>query len=177
MPEKKIRIALLGPESTGKSTLAEKLAGHYSTMWVHEYSREYLEKEGLHVSINDISKIATETKNRILSAEEKAGKIIFCDTEFIYLKVWSDIRFKSCPKNILQYISEIPFDLFLLTAPDIDWVPDPVRENPNEREKLFELYKKEVAKNGFLYEIVNGTDSQRFKNAMSFLEKHFPLLR
>src|ERR1035438_4094481 len=84
-----IKVAILGAESTGKTTLCRDLAAHYHTVWVPEYAREYVEKLNRPYLLEDLENIAIRHKNNEDAAIVKANKIIFIDTEFIILKVWS----------------------------------------------------------------------------------------
>lgn len=165
------KIAITGPESTGKSWLTEKLANYYQTIWVPEFAREYLEKYGLKYSIDDLEKIAEGQLNNTLHAEKGSSKIIFCDTELVVLKIWSEVVFNKCPAFIVEMLSQQQFDLYLLCYPDLLWEFHPMRENPDNREYLFSLYEKELKRYNFNYRIVKGSGDERLQNAITFVEE------
>jgi len=165
------KIAITGPESTGKSWLAEKLAAKYKTIWLPEFAREYLEKYGLKYTLNDLELIARGQVNSIQQAEKRNQRLIFYDTELIVLKIWSEVVFKKCPTYIKEMLLQQKFDLYLLCYPDLPWEFHPMRENPDNRDYLFNLYKKELEKNNFNYHIVRGSGEERLKNAITFVDE------
>jgi NadR type nicotinamide-nucleotide adenylyltransferase len=170
MPEP-IRIAITGPESTGKSLLAEKLATHYHTLWVPEYAREYIDHLGRPYTREDILQIAKgQIRNENLLAGRAKG-LLFCDTELIVTKIWSEVKYGTCDPWILEKIPENKYGLFLLCNIDLPWEFDPQREHPEMREKLFELYRDELDRWGFPYFVVSGTGKERILNALSFIER------
>ena len=172
LPEKIIRIALVGPESSGKTTLCKLLAAHYKTNWVPEYAREYVGKLNRAYTADDILLIAQKqlkTENEILA---KTNKFLFVDTEFIISKIWCEDVFGFCHSWIEEKIEENKYDLYLLTKPDLPWQNDPVRENPKKRDYFFELYLKELEKRNFNYEIISGIGDDRFNNALNAIKKY-----
>jgi len=165
------KIAITGPESTGKSWLAEKLAAQYKTSWQPEYAREYLEKNGLKYSINDLEKIAKGQHERMLQAENRNQGLVFFDTELAVIKIWYEVVFKKCPIFIEEMLAKQKVDLYLLCYPDFPWEFHPMRENPDNRDFLFELYENELKKHNFNYRIVKGKGQERLKNAINFVEE------
>lgn len=167
------RIALLGPESTAKSTLSEQLAMHYNTVWVKETAREYLSNIQHHYTLDDIIEIGKLQLNEEQKLISQANKFIFIDTEFINLKVWCLDVFKTCPTFISEAIPKNPVDLYLLTYPDIPWQPDPLRENPNRREFLFEWYENELKQLNIPYQIIKGKNQNRLNNCLNAITFFF----
>jgi NadR type nicotinamide-nucleotide adenylyltransferase len=165
------RIAVTGPESTGKSVLSEQLAEHYHTSWVPEYSRVYLEQLGKPYSYDDILKIAQGQSALEESLAGKANKYLFCDTEFIVTRIWSIFKYQTCDPWIDRQIDEHRYDLYLLCDIDLPWEYDPLREHPGHRNELFSLYKHELESRGLPYHIVSGTGSKRITKAISFIER------
>ncbi|MBL7890936.1 MAG: ATP-binding protein [Bacteroidia bacterium] len=169
--EKKVkRIALLGPESTAKSTLSEQLALHYNTQWVKEYAREYLNKINRKYTLEDIISISQEQLAIEKQLIQHSKEFIFIDTEFINAKVWCLDVFKTCPEYISRNITEHPYDLYLLTYPDLTWEPDPLRENPNRREFFFNWYEQELKEIKAQYAIIKGLGAERFSQALTAVE-------
>ena len=161
-----IRIAVTGLESTGKSRLAEELAKHYSTVWVPEYAREYIDKLGREYEQNDILKIAKKQIENEVLMNEKANRILFSDTELIVTKVWSEFKYKKCDPWILENIKKYEYDLYLLCDIDIPWEYDPQREHPHLRKYLLDVYTKELEEYNFNYALISGLNEKRLENAI-----------
>ena len=168
------KIAITGPESTGKSTLSEKLAHHYNTNFVPEYSRSYLENFVGQYTENDVVEIAKGQHNLILEEEKKSSKILIADTEIVVCKIWVEYVFKHSNKVIDEILKQQDFDLYLLCDIDLPWVYDPLRENPDidERKELFEIYKNTLEQMKVPFEIVSGDDEVRVNNAIKVIEKY-----
>ena len=165
------RISVTGPESTGKSWLTEQLANHYQTRWVTEYAREYLEGNGPDYGLEDVVKIAKGQLEREEKAALKGRNLLFCDTDVLVTKIWSEVVFGACPSWIQRQFETHSYDLYLLCYPDIPWEPDPLRENPENREELFQLYESALIRHGFPFRVVKGLGSERLENAINFVEE------
>lgn len=165
------KIAITGPESSGKTQLAEELAQHFGANWVPEYAREYLSGRTESYSIDNILSIAKGQLKWEEKMAQSSSNLLFCDTDLTVTKVWSQVVFKTCPKWIEQKFHEHHYDLYLLCYPDIDWEHDLLRENPNDRLKLFNLYQKELESAQFNYRIVDGRGEERLKNAINFVNQ------
>jgi len=169
-----LKIAIIGPESTGKSELAQSLAAHYNTTWIPEYAREYIEKLNRPYTYRDICKIARNQIEEELKLENNSnGEIVFFDTELIITKVWFEYCYKHVPKFLLQRLKKNFFDLYLLCEPDIPWQPDPVREHGNDRQFFFDWYRREIELIGKPYVIINGIGKIRKENAENAIESFF----
>ena len=168
------KIAITGPESTGKSTLAEKLAHHYNTDFVPEYSRSYLENFVGQYTENDVVEIAKGQHNLILEEEKKSSKILIADTEIVVCKIWVEYVFKHSNTTIDNLLKKQDFDLYLLCDIDLPWVYDPLRENPDidERKELFEIYRNTLEQMKVPFEIVSGDNDERVNNAIKVIEKY-----
>ncbi len=165
------RVALIGPESTGKSTLCHLLAEHYDTVWVPEYSRDYI--GNLHRPYTKDDVLHCIREQIILEKEfiTKANQIIFTDNEAINGKVWMLDKYGECPDWIEKEIATNKYDLYLLTSPDIPFVKDAVRENEMRRLYFFDWYKKILDDNSFNYKIINGMKEDRFNLAKEAVDK------
>ena len=168
------KIAITGPESTGKSTLAEKLAKHFNVGFIPEYSRTYLENFEGQYTENDVVEIAKGQYNLILEEEKKNPEILIADTETIVCKIWVEYVFKHSNEIIDNILKKQDFDLYLLCDIDLPWVYDPLRENPNleERKELFNIYKNTLTKMNVSFEIVRGDDEERVNNAINIINKY-----
>jgi len=165
------KIAIVGPESTGKSTLSAKLAAYYNTEWVREYAREYLNSINRPYNYDDLKFIAqgqSEEEDRKL---EDVQNLLICDTNFLVLKIWSENAFKKCDKFILNELEERKYDLHLLCNIDLPWVPDPQREHPLKRKYFFDLYEAELKKRKLRYVIIEGKVNERLGAAVEAIDK------
>lgn len=173
-----IRIAVTGPESTGKTTLALQLAEKYKGQYIPELAREYVEKLPHHYTYADVEEIAKRQVEQYLATQISSERLFVFDTWLIITKVWFKWVFDKTPAWLDQQIRECPIDLFLLCLPDLPWEPDPVRENGGEnRLKLLDLYKKELHYYGFAYIEIGGVGEQRLQSALHALENYSPLLK
>ncbi|MBQ8761619.1 MAG: ATP-binding protein [Bacteroidales bacterium] len=167
-------IAITGPESTGKSTLAEALAKYFGTEYIPEYSRTYLENFEGRYSEDDVVEIAKGQHKLIVEKKEYSQNILIADTEIIVCKIWVEYVFKHSNATINNILKEQDFDLYLLCDIDLPWTYDPLRENPNpeERKELFEIYRNTLTQMNLPFEIVRGNDEERISNAINIIKKH-----
>jgi len=164
-----IRIAITGPESSGKTTLAKQLALHFNTVWVPEYARKYLNTNGNNYNYNDLEKIA---RGQLLSEKKimkSAKHFLFADTEMLVIKIWSQYKYGKCSQWILDTLKEHRYNLFLLCKNDLPWAYDSLRENPDitERNILFEMYKTELENYEFPYVVISGKGEKRINAAIN----------
>ncbi len=171
------RVVIIGPESTGKSTLSAQLAAHFQTEWVREYAREYLEKNGTDYRFENLYAIATgqealeEKMAAIVSADNSNSytRVLFIDTDLYVMKIWSEFVFNKCDNRILTAISKRKCDLYLLCDTDLPWVSDNLREYPDPavRKKLFHYYKEEMTEQNVPWGIIRGSYEERLRTAIS----------
>jgi NadR type nicotinamide-nucleotide adenylyltransferase len=167
------KIVILGPESTGKSTLCEALAKHYNTIWCPEYARQFLTENGTDYSYDDLLTIA---KGQLMAEDEnveKANDLLIIDTDMYVMKVWCEYVFNNCHPFILEKINERKYDAYLLCDIDLPWTADEMREYPNEepRKELFTIYKEMLINQKTPWGIVSGTHETRTINAIALIEK------
>ena len=167
------RIALIGPESTGKTTLCMQLAEYYKTVWVPECARTFIENLNRAYTYEDVVHCAREQMKAEDALAETANRFLFCDTELINYKVWFDDKFNKTPDWLEAEITKRKYDLYLLTSPDLPWVHEGVRENPHRREYLFDLYKKELEKRNSVYRIISGSGEARSEAAIKYIDSIF----
>lgn len=159
------RVVVIGPECTGKSDLSMYLAETFDTVWVEEYAREYLDNLNRPYDAHDLPLIA---KGQIQSEDElarKANKILICDTDLYVIKVWSNFKYGYCDPWILNQIATRKYDLYLLTYIDIPWSYDPLREHPDERQELYEIYLEEMKNQPAPFVVIKGDRNQRQQTA------------
>ena len=164
-------IAITGPESSGKSTLFDFLTRGLGTVGVKEYAREYLEKNGTNYSFEDLLNIAKKQISNRKQEESKASKYLICDTDALVLKIWAEEKFHKSIDIVEEALSSSPCNLYLLCKPDIPWLDDPQRENPLDRERLFEKYLDYLKKYKLNYQIISGEEIERNRMALDFITR------
>jgi NadR type nicotinamide-nucleotide adenylyltransferase len=172
------KIVIIGPESTGKSSMCAMLAKYFNTTWVKEYAREYLLKNGTNYTYENLYEIAQgqiEAEKTAIENLEENQTFIFVDTDMYVMKVWSEFVFNKCDNRILNKIVQSDADLYLLMYTDLPWEKDELREYPDNetREKLFHFYKEEMIEQKKPWHIVGGQGNERFINAINCIEKMF----
>ena len=167
-----IKVAILGPESTGKTELARNLAEHFDVDWIPEYAREYVEKLNAPYTYEDVCAIARKQieQERLFEDQQTNNRFIFFDTDLIITKVWFEFKYKTVPDFLTEHLKQNFFDLYMLCAPDLPWEPDAVREHGTDREFFFEWYKREIEQTGRPCVIVNGIGNERIKNAIKAIQ-------
>jgi len=175
------KIVVIGPESTGKSTLCGYLADYYKTLWCPEFAREYLLKNGTTYTVDDLITIAKGQLDAVhkhiealQSQIDQTGivKPLIIDTDMYVMKVWSEYVFGNCPTFILDEINKQDFDLYLLCKPDIPWVKDELREYPDEkpRQELFQIYKDILINQQTPWVEISGSFDERNQKAVAAID-------
>ncbi len=181
------KIVVIGPESTGKSTLCEQLAGHYKTIWCREYAREYLLQHGTHYSYEDLLIIAkgqlmlednalTEVEGNVIS-NISASPLLFIDTDMYVMKVWCEFVFDKCHSWIIDQIVKRQYDLYLLCNTDLPWVKDELREYPDieSRQQLYHIYKDIMVNQNTPWIDISGSYEERFQRAVKAVNERFEI--
>jgi NadR type nicotinamide-nucleotide adenylyltransferase len=165
-------IVITGPESTGKTSVANFLSDKFNVPVVKEYAVEYLEKTNGKYSYDDLHCIAEaqiESEDKLIAACNP--EILICDTDLITIKIWLDVKFGKVDQYISQIIENRHYDYYILCYPDIEWEYDKFRENPDDRDYLFDLYLDELKAYNKQFGILMGTGKKRFKNAEKIYRK------
>lgn len=176
------KIVIIGPESTGKSTLCEQLAAHYRTTWVPEFARTYLLEHGMLYSYEDLLAIAKgqirwedeASKSLLRRAGNSETTPLFIDTDLHVMKVWCEFVFGNCHSWILDQIAVRNYDLYLLCNTDLPWVPDELREYPDlaTRELLFHTYRDIMVNQQTDWAEICGSKSSRLACAIEAVDKN-----
>ena len=165
--EKEIKhIVITGPESSGKTTLAKALEKALNVGYTEEYAREYL-KRNSNYNQEDLLIIA---KRQLQNEKENLNPTAIHDTDLITIKIWSEYKYNHCNPWITEQIELQKNEnrLYLLCKSDIPWEADPLRENPNNRAELFEIYLSEIENTKHPYFIIKG--KERLKQALSKIQ-------
>jgi NadR type nicotinamide-nucleotide adenylyltransferase len=167
-----LKIAIIGPESTGKTVLTRQLAEHFHCQWEPEAARTYVEKLGNDYTFEDVCNIS-----RIQIQQEEnyenpllRDDFVFFDTDLIITKVWLEYKYHNVPDFVNHRLSKHFFDFYLLCEPDLPWEFDPVREHGNDREYFFKWYEKEIQQLGTPYSKIHGFQEKRLQNALQAVE-------
>ncbi len=161
------RVVLTGPESVGKSVLAEKLAKYFKTNFVEEYGREYCEKvSNTELTPLDFAHIAAGQLVKEDEAARHSNKILFCDTDLVVTQIWAEVFIGNAPQWIYEMNHQRKYDLFLLLKPDIPWVDDGTRNYEDIRQWQFERLQQELESRNLPYRIVSGDFEGRFEAAV-----------
>jgi NadR type nicotinamide-nucleotide adenylyltransferase len=165
------KVAIIGPECTGKSDLSKFLAEQFKTAWVPEYARPFIERLRRPYQQNDLITIAHGQLRLEDEWERDANQVLICDTNLYVIKVWSEFKYGNCEKEILEQIATRKYDLYLLTYIDIPWEADPQREHPHQREQLYLHYLTEMKNQRVPFVEIKGEREQRRKSAVEAIEK------
>jgi len=189
-----IKVAVIGPESTGKSTLCELLAQHYNTQWCPEFAREYLLTHGTDYTYDDLLYIAKgqlamedEYTQSLAGSSESRGnssvqdselrtlnsKLLFVDTEMYVMKVWCEFVFGKCHRWVLDKIIERKYDLYLLCNTDLPWIKDELREYPDlkTRDTLYHIYKDIMINQSTPWVDISGDYDERLQKAIKAIDQ------
>lgn len=161
------KVGIIGPESTGKSSLGQYLAKRYGATYVPEYARDYVASLHRPYTYDDVCHITRKQIEQIKevgSGKWEASDIIFFDTELIVTRVWFDYVYGTAPDWLLSAMPQYKMDTYLLTYPDIPWIPDPTRENGSDeiRLQLFHRYEQEIQALDVPYYIIRHTADLEF---------------
>lgn len=166
-----IKIAVVGPESTGKSSVAERLAEHYDTVCVPEYAREYCRNLHREYTLQDemnmfYGQLALE-RSLVPLAQ---NNLLMCDTMFLTIKVWCDHLFGNTPPEVHEALKIHQYDFYLLMDIDLPWEDDPLRDFPDLREHFMKVWHHELQAIGASYTVISGLGEERFANALAAVQ-------
>jgi len=165
------KVAIIGPECTGKSALSQYLSEHFKTVWVPEYARAYIDNLVRPYHQEDLLTIAHGQLRLEDAYTRDAKSVLICDTNLYVIKVWSEFKFGNCSPEILKHIASRKYDLYLLTYIDLPWEDDPQREHPHEREQLYQIYFNELKNQSVPFVEIKGEREQRRKTAVEAIGK------
>jgi HTH-type transcriptional repressor of NAD biosynthesis genes len=153
------KFCFYGPESTGKSTMAKRMAELYQTEFVPEVAREMLINNVF--SVGEIIAIGKAQTQRVIENSQKANRVLFCDTDLITTQIYSNHYLDTIPPILFDLEKIIHYDHYFLFDIDVPWIADGLRDLPHLREKMYNIFKSELDKRKIPYTNVQGTPSQR----------------
>lgn len=169
--ERIIKIAVIGPESTGKTKLCEQLANHHQTKFVPEFARTYFEVNSIeHYTLDQIQEIYVKQLQLEKEIAAQVKTILFADTNLISGKVWAQKVFGKIPDVINDNLLKLDFDFYLLCDIDLPWVADDQRRNEADRKELMDAHITELLELSLPYTIIKGKNDERFANAIQAIE-------
>ena len=170
-----LRIVLYGPESSGKTTLAKALAKQFQTTWVPEFARNYLQEKWDQkkevCSLEDLIIIAKGQINQENNLIEDANKFLFCDTNILITKAWSETHFNGyCAQEIQYWVDTFKYDHYFLTDIDVPWEADDLRDRPNNRKQMLDYFENILKNKKASYTLLKGNLNLRLEKAKVILE-------
>lgn len=176
-----INVAILGAESTGKTTLCRDLAAHFGSPWVPEYMRTYLQakwdSEQLTCTWDDLlpiaqGQVALENKLAKQAAQlPDNNRYLFCDTSLFELMVYSNWYYGDCPETLSQAALAHHYDLIFLTDVDIPWVADDLRDSPHQREEISAYFASLLTLHNKAFQRIGGERVQRVQQVAKWLKR------
>ena len=170
-----IKVVLFGPESTGKTTLSRQLARHYSSVWVPEYAREYLQdkwnNERKTCEPKDLLPIAIGQMQLENHLAKKTDTVLICDTDLLETKVYSEAYYSgTCDPILEKYAVNNSYDLYFLTYIDTPWEADDLRDKPHERERMFNAFESALKMHNKKYVLLKGDKKERLETAINYID-------
>ncbi len=175
-PSNCIKVVLFGPESTGKTTISEKLARYYNSVWVPEYAREYLQNkwnnERKTCEPEDLLPIAIGQMKLENELAKKTDSVLVCDTDLLETKVYSEAYYTgSCDPVLDKWALLNTYDMYFLTYIDTIWQADDLRDKPNERLEMFQAFEQTLIKYNRHYTILKGDLNERMQKATKIINR------
>ncbi|THB63654.1 MAG: transcriptional regulator [Desulfovibrio sp.] len=165
------RVCIVGPESTGKSTLAQRLAEHYGTVHVTEYARPLLELKNNQCDPEDIPLIARGQAASEEAMARQANRVLICDTDMLTTTLWSNVLFGDCPQWIQEQARSRHYHLYLVARPDCPYIDDPQRYLPHQREVFLQKLLTLLEQDNRPYVFIGGDWEERFQQAVSAIDE------
>lgn len=174
-----IKIAIVGPECSGKSTLVEKLSKHFDTSYAKEIARDYLHEQSGAYTQKDLVFMAKLQLEEEEISEENAQEVLFCDTNLLNFLIWSEVKYGNVSKKLKELWNPNNYDLHLICFPDLPYEADELREHPtqSDREWLFRLHEANLIENESKFVVIRGKGEERTQSAIEAILKEFPSLR
>ena len=161
-----MKFAFTGPESSGKTTLSKAIAEKIQANYYPEFSREYLNKRNGTYTKKDLDEIALG-QFEFINQIDKKNQVY--DTEMFVIQIWSEFKYHSCSELILNLVQQQQIDHYFLCSPDIPYEEDPLRECPEHRDELFDIYLNKLKTYKVPFSIIKGTPSERIEKTLEII--------
>lgn len=161
-----MKFAFTGPESSGKTTLSKAIAEKIQANYYPEFSREYLNKRNGTYTKKDLDEIALG-QFEFINQIDKKNQVY--DTEMLVIQIWSEFKYHSCSELILNLVQQQQIDHYFLCSPDIPYEEDPLRECPEQRDELFDIYLNKLTTYKVPFSIIKGTPSERIEKTLEII--------
>lgn len=155
------RVCFYGAESTGKSTMAKRMAAHYNTEYVPEVAREMITSNNF--SVDDIIAIGKAQVERIVQKGRSANRILFCDTDIITTQIYAQHYLHGVPQILYQLEQQVGYDIYFLFDIDVPWVEDGLRDLGHRRNEMATIFRSALDSRKISYVQVYGNWEQRFE--------------
>lgn len=153
------RFCFYGPESTGKSTAAIRMAEHYNTLSVPEVAREILNTNNF--TVDDIIRIGQAQTRRVLEYSKLANKLLFCDTDVIITQIYSKHYLGIVPEILTKLEKQVTYEKYFFFDIDVPWIEDGLRDLGDQRENMRRIFLAELDKRGIVPVMVQGSFDDR----------------
>lgn len=171
-----LKIAIVGPESTGKSTIAKQIAAYKNTFCVPEYARYYCQNLDRNYTLQDeINMFYGQIALEDAITQNSHHHLVICDTTILTVKIWCDHLFGDTPKFVTEEIKTRKYDLYLLMDIDLPWQDDPLRDFPEQRDHFKQIWIDELNVLNADYKIISGDGKNRFANALDAINDFLQL--
>ncbi|MFT4595328.1 MAG: nicotinamide riboside kinase [Bacteroidia bacterium] len=164
-------FACVGPESTGKTTLCHQLANHFGGYIVPEFAREFLNQTKGKYEKSDLLTIAKGQFELERDVASNSKDLVFSDTDVLVVKVWHEFKYQELSPEIDEVLNNQSPRKYLLAYPDLDWKPDPLRENPSDLLEIFNFYEKTLNEIGAEFKVIRGTGNERLNSAIDAINQ------
>ena len=161
-----MKFAFTGPESSGKTTLSKAIAEKIQANYYPEFSREYLNKRNGTYTKKDLDEIALG-QFELINQIDKKDQVY--DTEMLVIQIWSEFKYHACSELILNLVQQQQIDHYFLCSPDIPYEEDPLRECPEQRDELFDIYLNKLTTYNVPFSIIKGTPSERIEKTLEII--------
>jgi HTH-type transcriptional regulator, transcriptional repressor of NAD biosynthesis genes len=170
------RVCVVGAESTGTTSLARDLAQHYDTVWVPEYGRDYTEVrkiDGQRIEwrSEEFVHIALQQQENEDAMAKRANRVLFCDTDALATAIWHERYLGDWSVKVERIADQRTYALYFLTAPDIPFVQDRIRDGELLREWMTDRFRVELTRRGHKWVYLSGSFEQRMQTAIKTVDR------
>ena len=165
------RVCLIGPEATGKTTLAGRLAARFNTLCTEEYARTWSSQaRNFEWQPADTQIIAQGQRALTAVMAQRAYRVLFCDTDLLAVRLWCERIFGSVPEWLQELAQQEVCDLYLVTRPDVPYNGPARFDQPAQRQAFYERIVRELTERKLPFREISGDWETRFEQAHHAVE-------